>query len=80
MSCMQWLKQPWSSIQSAFYSCDISLATVSSGFPDHVPAPRGNNLPHHLFLREQHGTSGDSGHVSPRRSRRADRGEDVQNN
>lgn len=57
-----------------------SLTTVSPGFSDHVPAPRGNNLPHYLFLREQHGTSGNSGHVSPWCSRRADRGEDVGEN
>lgn len=56
--------------------CDLSSATVFPGLPDHVPAPRCNNLSHHLFLCEQHGTSGNSGHVSPRRSRRADRGED----
>lgn len=57
-----------------------SLATVSPGFSDHVPAPCGNNLPHYLFLCEQHGTSGNSGHVPPWRSRRADRGEDVREN
>uniref|UniRef100_A0A3Q1G0Y6 Ceramide synthase 6 n=1 Tax=Acanthochromis polyacanthus TaxID=80966 RepID=A0A3Q1G0Y6_9TELE len=44
------------------------------GFPNHVPAPCGNNLPHHIFLCEQHGASGNSGHVSARCSRRADRG------
>lgn len=50
---------------------------MSPGFSDHVPASCGNNLPHNLFLCEQHGTSGNSGHVPPRCSRRADRGEDV---
>lgn len=45
---------------------DVSLESLSPGFSHHVPAPRGNNLPHHLFLREQHGTSGNTSHVSPR--------------
>lgn len=47
----------------------------SAGFPDHVPPPRGGDLPHHVLIREQHGSSGNLGHVSPRRGRRADRGE-----
>lgn len=47
----------------------------SAGFPDHVPPSRGNDLPHHVLIREQHGASRNTGHVSPRRSRRADRGE-----
>lgn len=46
----------------------------SAGFPDHVPPPRGDDLPHHVLIREQHGASGNTGHVSPRCSRRADRG------
>lgn len=47
----------------------------SAGFPDHVPPPRGDDLPHHVVIREQHGACGNTGHVSPRCRRRADRGE-----
>lgn len=47
----------------------------STGFPDYVPPPRGSDLPHHVLIREQHGPSGNLGHVSPRCGRRADRGE-----
>lgn len=56
---------------------DIFLATVSAGFSDHVPASRGSDLSHRIFLCEQHGTSGNSGYVSTRCSRRADRGETL---
>lgn len=60
--------------------CDFFVPfhpSLFPGFPDHVPAPLGNHLPHHLLLREQHGPGGNAGHVPPRRGRRADRGEDL---
>ncbi|KAM8857820.1 ceramide synthase 6 isoform 2-T2 [Synchiropus picturatus] len=44
------------------------------GFPDHAAPPRGGDLSHHLLLCQQHGASGNLGHVSPRCCRRADRG------
>lgn len=57
--------------QSTYLSCFF----ITAGFPDYVSPPRGGDLPYHVLIREQHGTSGNLGHVSPRCSRRADRGE-----
>lgn len=57
--------------QSTYLSCFF----ITAGFPDYVSPPRGGDLPHHVLIREQHGPSGNLGHVSPRCSRRADRGE-----
>lgn len=64
-----------SPVQQLMRCTYLSCLFFSTGFPDYVPPPRGGNLPYHVLIREQHGTSGNLGHVSPRCSWRADRGE-----
>lgn len=64
-----------SPVQRLTQSTHLSCLFFTAGFPDYVSPPRGGDLPHHVLIREQHGTRGNLGHVSPRCSRRADRGE-----
>lgn len=64
-----------SPVQRLTRSTHLSCLFFTAGFPDYVSPPHGGDLPHHVLIREQHGTRGNLGHVSPRCSRRADRGE-----